>query len=143
MPMSASLCALTVPAAGNWAGLIGAGLLAYGALRALPVAARMYRVTSDLTALVEARRRASEGAVGDDLARRVAEQDQAWEKMLADAAATLGAQRDRWSGWDTAATVAGLVLTLASDGLPLAAAWCPSAPTAVTVPAVGPASGAR
>ncbi len=150
MPTYAQLCA-ALPAWGNVVGLVGTGLLAYGAVRAIPVATRLYRITLDIAALAAHQDSgadspaAAEGtaAVGTThpptfspaLRAKLREQRRAYEQLLESWRQHLAGLRDRWTWRETAATLLGLVLTLASDALPLWAAWaCPAAPSSAAAP---------
>ena len=123
-------CDLTEAAAGNAAGLAGTVLLAYGALRAITPAKMAYRVTLAQAKVDANRQRRADAAAGNPAAIRLAQSldklDAQYEQALADARKTLDERQGRWTRWDTVLTVSGLVLTLASDALPLAGLLCPS-----------------
>ncbi|MDE2146044.1 MAG: hypothetical protein KGJ24_05080 [Burkholderiales bacterium] len=145
------LCAADPAAWGNAAGLLGTAALAIGSVAAIPVARRLYRVSRALTVLNEQRRQeaaAMPAAQDPDLKdvdpaklqralARLQQHSEALREALDESQAQLALKKDRWTGWNTAVLAAGLVLTLASDALPL---WLPrcaepmAGPVAGTVP---------
>jgi hypothetical protein len=133
--MTAVQCATDFAASGNLAGLVGALLLGIAALRAIPMAKRLYRLNGHLLTLAEDRRTKKNPPAGMAANPNVAAKDDEWdtalEKMLKDSSNTAGALGSRWTGYDTAITWAGLFLTLLSDALPLLALrLCVDAPSA-------------
>jgi len=121
-----SLCALTQPAAANAAGLLGTTLLAWGALRVIPAATRAYRVTETLAGLAELRKPAAQKQppANPALAAKLAEQEKNLEDLLTASLTALTAERDRWPSRYTALVVLGVLLSAASDLLPLLAPVC-------------------
>jgi hypothetical protein len=69
------------------------------------------------------------------------EQDKAYLSLLNGKEAALSANRSRWTLFNTAATIIGVLLTVASNAMPLAALGCP-APTAPKQPVVAPGTAA-
>ena len=130
------LCVADPGAWGNAAGLLGTAALAIGSLAAIPIAQRLYRVSRALTVLNEQRRQeaaAPPAAQDPDLKdvdpaklqqalARLQQHSEALREVLDESQAQLALKKDRWTGWNTAVLAAGLVLTLASDALPL---WLP------------------
>jgi hypothetical protein len=127
-----SLCALTQPAAANAAGLLGTILLAWGAVRVIPAATRAYRVTETLARLNELRKPAAQTqpAANLALAAKLAEQEKNLEDLLTGSLAKLTAERDRWPKRYTALVMVGVLLSAASDLLPLLAPLCAPPPVA-------------
>ncbi|MDE2082171.1 MAG: hypothetical protein KGI90_12520 [Burkholderiales bacterium] len=121
---------------GNAAGLLGTATLAIGSLAAIPIAQRLYRVSRALLVLNEQRRTpadARSAAQDADLQgvdperlrqalARLQQHSDALREVLDESQAHLALKKDRWTGRNTAVFVVGLVLTLASDALPL---WLP------------------
>lgn len=125
----ASLCLLTQPMAANATGLIGTIILAWGALRIIPAATRAYRVTRTLADLSELRRRKADpelGRVDSALQAKLEKQEKDLEDLLTSSQHTLTASRDRWTGRHTALIVLGVLLSAASDLLPLLTTFCKS-----------------
>lgn len=144
-------CALTTPVAGNVFGLLGTCVLAYAAIRALPSAKALYEVSAALVKLSEqltAQFAASKAQPPpqnlDALLARMEEQDKAYLSLLNSKEAAISANRSRWTHFDTATTIVGLLLTIASNAMPLAALGCPApaAPTPLVGAPGNPASGA-
>lgn len=118
----ADLCAFAQPLAANGAGLAGTVLLAWGAIRVIPSAARAYRVAQTRAELEELRRQMNDPQappIGEALAHKLQQQEQALEKMLNEASQALADRRERWTTRHTLAVVLGVVLAAASDLLPL------------------------
>lgn len=125
-------CWLTSATAGNVAGLCGTLLLAIAAVRVLPLGKQLYRFSRELVKLAEDRREKRRIAARTDrdqddvevLRARLDEQDEAYEGMLRDSTELLAMKRDKVTRLDVVVTCAGLLLVLASDGLPLLAPLC-------------------
>ena len=129
-------CWLVQAQTANAAGLLGTCILAWGAIRIVPAATRAYRVTEALANLAELRRqRAAPKAtpLSAALAAQFDTQEQNLETVLTSSLNALTAVRDRWTRWHTVLMLVGVLLSAASDLLPLIAP--PPAPACTAAPA--------
>ena len=129
------LCWWTQAAPANAAGLLGTIILAWGAIRVIPSATRAYRVTETLGALEQLRKQRSAPAaqpLDPELAAKFDAQESDLEALLTSSLTALTAVRDRWTGYHTVLVAVGVVLSAASDLLPLLALMPACAVRAVT-----------